>query len=377
MKIYLVGGAVRDKLLGLPVIERDYVVVGATIASMLALGFRQVGKDFPVFLHPKTQEEYALARRERKVLPGYKGFTFDTSQDVTLEDDLSRRDLTINAMAMDLDTEEIIDPHHGAADIQHKTLRHVSSAFSEDPVRILRVSRFYARYGHLGFRVDPTTLELMRQMVKSGEINALVSERVWKELERALRENNPEYFFEILAQIEALPILFPHLTQRGFGLSALQKAAHYSKESAIRLAALLHDLPEDQLDKKNTKKILQTLCDRYRIPNQHRELALLSALHHQTTLQAQNLSPLQLNQLFSQLDIYRREKRFLNFLTVLQAIAFAHHQPFDAEWLTQCAAQAKMVDVQALIAQGLSGMKLAQELKEKRQEAIKAWLETH
>lgn len=188
MKIYLVGGAVRDKLLGLPVTEHDYVVVGATVQDMLDLGYKQVGREFPVFLHPKTNDEYALARMERKVSPGYTGFEFDTSPLVTLEEDLERRDLTINAMAQDLETGEIIDPFQGQKDLADKVLRHVSKAFAEDPVRILRIGRFLARYANLGFTVHPDTIQLMQEMVRRGEVNALVAERVWKELDRALEE---------------------------------------------------------------------------------------------------------------------------------------------------------------------------------------------
>src|SRR3990167_6080610 len=228
MKIYLVGGAVRDQLLGLPVKEQDWVVVGATIEEMLTAGYRQVGKEFPVFLHPKTGEEYALARMERKINPGYKGFTFDTSKDVTLEEDLSRRDLTINAMA-ETPEGELVDPFHGKKDLEQKILRHVSPAFAEDPVRILRVGRFLARYAHLGFHIAPETITLMRHMVKVGEVNALVAERVWKELERALGEKNPEKFFEALANCEALAILFPDLPIDSIGIKALVKATQLTQ----------------------------------------------------------------------------------------------------------------------------------------------------
>src|SRR3990167_2277218 len=229
MKIYLVGGAVRDKLLGWPVKERDWVVVGATVNDMLGLGYRQVVKEFPVFLHPKTNEEYALARMERKTEPGYKGFAFDSSPTVTLEEDLLRRDLTINAMAIaveDVDKKKpaIIDPYHGQDDLNKKLLRHVSPAFAEDPVRILRVGRFLARYASLGFKVAPETTELMCKMTAAGEVDALVAERVWKELERALGEKNPEKFFDVLASCHAMSILFPHLHVDGAGMAALKEA---------------------------------------------------------------------------------------------------------------------------------------------------------
>ena len=208
MKIYLVGGAVRDKLLNLPVKEKDYVVVGASVEEMLRSGYRQVGKDFPVFLHPETHEEYALARMERKVSRGYTGFTFDTSTAVTLEEDLKRRDLTINAIAETLDTKEIKDPFLGRADLEKKLLRHVSEAFVEDPVRILRVARFAARFAYLGFTVAPETIALMKKMVKAGEVDALVSERVWKELERGLQEKNPEVFLKCWRHVMPCQLYF-------------------------------------------------------------------------------------------------------------------------------------------------------------------------
>ena len=272
MKIYLVGGAVRDKLLGLPIKEKDWVVVNATVDDMLALRYRQVGKEFPVFLHPKTGEEYALARMERKVKPGYQGFTFDTSPDVSLEEDLIRRDLTVNAMAEGEDG-KLTDPYGGKKDLDAKVLRHVSPAFAEDPVRILRVGRFFARYAQLGFTIAPETIALMKQMVQAGEVNALVAERVWKELERALGEKNPEKFFEALAICDALPILFPGIQINSDGMKALTAAAILSDKSVIRFAALLHALPD-------AKQTISSLCDRYRVPNSFRELALLTATHY-------------------------------------------------------------------------------------------------
>ncbi len=208
MKTYLVGGAVRDELLGLPVRERDWVVVGATAAQMLDLGYRQVGRDFPVFLHPETHEEHALARTERKTAPGYRGFVVHAEPDVTLEEDLLRRDLTINAMARD-EAGGLIDPFNGRADLEARLLRHVSPAFAEDPVRILRVARFAARFAHLGFRVADETRALMRRMVAAGEVDALVPERVWQEMERALGEGSPATFFEVLRDCGALAVLFP------------------------------------------------------------------------------------------------------------------------------------------------------------------------
>lgn len=367
MKIYLVGGAVRDKLLGLAVKEKDYVVVGASVDHMLKLGYKQVGKEFPVFLHPKTNDEYALARMERKVGPGYKGFTFDTSMQVTLEEDLARRDLTINAMALDLDTQTIIDPYAGQQDLAARRLRHVSPAFAEDPVRILRVARFYARYAGLGFAVDTDTLQLMRTMVAQGEVDALVAERVWKELERALSETHPEKFFECLDACHALPILFPAITMHHAGMRALQRAAEMGADTIVRFAALCHDLGED-------KQTIRTLCRRYRLPNAYTELAQLTASHFATALKAKQLTAEELIQFFNRIDIYRRSDRYLAFLTTCEAIAQATRCDFDRHYLIAAADAAKSVDVQALIAQGLTHAALAQALQHARQEKIAEWL---
>lgn len=367
MKIYLVGGAVRDKLLGLPVIEKDWVVVGANIADMLKLGYKQVGKEFPVFLHPKTGDEYALARMERKVKPGYTGFTFDTSPDVTLEEDLIRRDLTINAMAETAEG-ELIDPYHGKADLDNKILRHVSPSFAEDPVRILRLGRFNARYFHHGFTIAPETIKLMQEMVQAGEVDALVPERVWKELERALGEKNPEQFFMVLAQCHALPILFPNLDINGIGMTALNAACQITTNKMVRFAALVHALPD-------AKNAISLLCNRYRLPNAYHELAKLTAVHHSKALLGKKLSGEQLLQLFNGLDIFRREERFQHFLQTCQAIAQANGQTLDTDWLLRAAYAAKSVDVHAIIAKGFQGQALAEQLKEKRAEKIKDFMQ--
>jgi tRNA nucleotidyltransferase (CCA-adding enzyme) len=366
MKIYLVGGAVRDKLLGLPIKERDWVVVGATIADMEKSGFRQVGKEFPVFLHPKTNEEYALARLERKVEPGYQGFTFDTSPDVTLEEDLARRDLTINAMA-ETDDGTLIDPYHGKQDLEARCLRHVSPAFSEDPVRVLRIGRFLARFSHLGFHIAPETLTLMQAMVKAGEVNALVAERVWKELERSLGERNPEKFFEVLDQCNALATLFPQLEMNGIGMRALVNAVKLTPNTAVRFAALLHSMPE-------AKNSIAIICDLYRVPNTYRELATLVSTHYSKALEAKKLNASELLELYSKLDIFRREERFRDFICACEAIASANKIAFTPTWLLEGAKTAKNVDVQALISQGLTGSELAEKLKEKRREEIATWL---
>ncbi len=273
MQVYLVGGAVRDELLGRSVGERDWVVVGATPEELLRQGYRPAGRDFPVFLHPESNEEYALARLERKTGPGYRGFATEFSPAVTLIEDLRRRDLTINAMARAADG-ELIDPYGGREDLARRVLRHVSEAFAEDPVRILRVARFAACFAPLGFTVAPQTMALMRQMVAAGEADTLVSERVWRELERALGESQPAHFFEVLAECGALAIVMPELAmQPGAGmlpgdLAALSHAAAASASLPVRFAALLASLSEAQV---------AALCMRVRAPNEFRELALLAA----------------------------------------------------------------------------------------------------
>lgn len=366
MKIYLVGGAVRDKLLGLPVKERDWVVVGASVKDMTAKGYRQVGKEFPVFLHPRTNEEYALARTERKTGPGYKGFAFDSSSQVTLEDDLSRRDLTINAMA-ETEEGELIDPYHGKQDLDAHLLRHVSPAFAEDPVRILRIARFLARYASLGFKIAPETMGLMKQMVQSGEVNALVPERVWKELERALEEPNPELFFVTLQECGALTILFPGISIDSNGFKALIAAAkltaNHPHRGMIRFAALLHDLP-------NGKKAISTLCKDCRAPNAYTELGALTATHYATAMQINSANAQEILKLLNALDIYRREERFDDFIFACNAIAQVTKTKFDADHLLRLANVAKSVDVKLLIQQGLDGQALANGINHERLKKI-------
>lgn len=366
MKIYLVGGAVRDQLLGMPIKERDYVVVGATVDDMLRLGYRLVGKEFPVFLHPQTNEEYALARTERKVKPGYKGFRVDTSPEVTLAEDLKRRDLTINAMAIDLDNHQLIDPYGGKSDLEARVLKHVSSAFSEDPVRILRIGRFSARYAHLGFKIHADTLLLMKNMVAAGEVNALVAERVFKELKRALTEPDPQKFFEVLEQCGALAILFPHLHLEGLGMSALQVSAKHHDDPMIRFAVLMHVYPETKDTARNPKEAIAKLSHRYRVPNAYRELAQLTAIYWERALNAKQLSVEALLSFLVAIDIFRRKARFKHFLSACTIIAEVHHQPFDAHWLFDCANETSSIDVPALISQGYSGNELAKKLKEVR-----------
>ncbi len=354
MKIYLVGGAVRDELLGLVVKEQDWVVVGATPEEMLKSGYRQVGRDFPVFLHPVTNEEYALARTERKVGRGYTGFEFDTSPDVTLEEDLIRRDLTINAIAKKADG-DFFDPYHGRDDIQNKLLRHVSQAFTEDPVRILRVARFAARFTQFGFKVAAETIVLMKEMVRSGEINALVAERVWKELERALSEKNPEQFFQVLSDCDALEILFPAIQLSSDGISALQRATQFTDDLQIRFAILLHDLPSAEIKK---------IGERYRVPNDYQELALLVAAHlekYQTIDQQVSIIPF-----FHALDAFRREQRMRKF--ILACFAITQNQK-AADKIHLYFEAAKSVDAKK-IAMQFKGKEISEQLDLAREKAI-------
>jgi tRNA nucleotidyltransferase (CCA-adding enzyme) len=346
MQVYLVGGAVRDELLGRKVRERDWVVVGATPEEMLRQGFRQVGREFPVFLHPQTQEEHALARRERKTGTGYRGFVTDAAPTVTLEDDLLRRDLTINAMARAPDG-TLIDPHGGSRDLEARLLRHVSPAFVEDPVRILRVARFAARFAPLGFHVAEETLDLMRTMVRSGEVSALVPERVWQETERALGEARPVAFFEVLRSCGALTHIFPEV-EALFGVPqpaqwhpeidtgvhtfmVLEMATRLSPLPTVRFAALTHDLgkahtPRDKWPRHPghevaSVRLVEELCARLRIPNEFRDLAVLVARHHGVVHRAFELRPGTVLDLLESSDALRRPERFAAFLLACEADA--------------------------------------------------------
>jgi tRNA nucleotidyltransferase (CCA-adding enzyme) len=346
MKIYLVGGAVRDKLLGYPFHEKDWVVVGATPEIMEQQGFTPVGKDFPVFLHPKTKEEYALARTERKTGRGYAGFSFYCGEDVTLEDDLIRRDLTINAMAED-ENGLVIDPYGGQKDIANKKLRHVSDAFLEDPVRILRIARFAARYHHLGFTVADETNALMCEMVHNGEVDHLVSERVWKEMERALGEAAPDIFIQSLRDCGALARLFPEIDAL-FGvpqtaihhpeidtgihtLMSLQQAAKITSNICIRFATLLHDLgkgttpkeewPRHIAHEERSISLVKNLCDRIAAPKDYKELALIVAQWHTHCHRALELKPATILKTLQMTDAFRRPERFDQFLICSEADA--------------------------------------------------------
>jgi tRNA nucleotidyltransferase (CCA-adding enzyme) len=309
MKIYCVGGAVRDELLGLPVKDRDYVVVGATPEEMVKQGYKPVGKDFPVFLHPQTHEEYALARTERKTARGYHGFVIHAAPDVTLEQDLARRDLTINAIAKDAD-DRILDPHRGAQDLKAGILRHVSPAFAEDPVRILRVARFAARFG---FRIAPETLQLMRQMAASGEVDALVPERVWQEVARGLMEAKPSRMFDVLRECGALARVMPEIDALWDDPDSAQSAMR-AVDDAARLGATL-PARVGALARTLTPLAVESLSSRLKMPADCRDLALLAARHANTVLDAADAGPEAVLELFNATDAWRRPERFAELMT--------------------------------------------------------------
>ena len=328
MKIYMVGGAVRDTLLGRPVKERDFVVVGATPQDMLARGFHQVGRDFPVFLHPDTKEEYALARGERRRVELDRDPGTFTQPDVTLEQDLERRDLTVNAIAMDADG-EVIDPYGGRLDLDNKLLRHVSGAFSDDPVSILRVARFAARYGEMGFRVARETMALMARMVKRGDADALVPERVWQELARALVEPRPCRFFEVLRGCGAWSRLFPEIPDDGRAITALEQVVPLSWSSEIRFAAIMGSLNPVTTgevghpgDGASAIRDVESLCTRLRAPRRYHELALLVVKYCQRVPEAASAEAILA--LFEATDAMRRPDRFRQFLLSCRAICGDH-----------------------------------------------------
>ena len=347
MKTYLVGGAVRDTLLNMPVKERDWMVVGATPETMLALGYQAVGKDFPVFLHPDTHEEYALARTERKTGPGYHGFDTRFSPDVTLEQDLLRRDLTINAIAQDINSGELIDPYGGQADLADRKLRHVSPAFVEDPLRVLRVARFAARFAALGFTVADTTLALMQQISASGELSALTPERVWRETQLALCSDAPQIFLRVLRDCGALKVILPEVDAL-FGvpqperwhpeidtgihiLMVMQQAARISPDPVMRFGALMHDLgkgitPEAEWPRHIGHEargvpLVQAVCERWRVPNEYRDLALITAAQHGKLHAVFEMRSSTLLDFLEKLDAIRRPHRFEQFLLACEADA--------------------------------------------------------
>lgn len=402
MKIYLVGGAVRDRLLGLAVKERDYVVVGATPAEMMALGYKPVGKDFPVFLHPETKAEYALARTERKTGRGYHGFEFHSEPGVTLEEDLQRRDLTVNALAEDPEG-RLIDPYGGEKDLKARLLRHVSPAFAEDPVRVLRAARFAARFAPLGFKLAPETLALMREMAGNGEVDALVPERVWQETLKALAGERPSVYFESLRACGALARVFPEL-ERLYGVPqpakwhpeidtgvhvmlVVDQAARLSSDPAVRYAALTHDLgkgttPKDVLPhhyghEERSVKLVEALSERLKTPRDFKELAVLVARHHGLVHKAEELRPETLLKLLESADAFRRPERFELFLTACEADhrgrTGLEAAPFpQGDYLRNAAGAARAVSAEQLGASGLSGAEIGEQLRKLRLEAVRA-----
>ena len=405
MRVYEVGGAVRDALLGLPVEERDWVVVGASADELEARGFKRVGKDFPVFLHPSTGEEYALARTERKTGPGYTGFAFDAAPSVTLEDDLKRRDLTINAIARGEDG-AIVDPWSGRADLAARVLRHVSPAFREDPLRVLRVARFAARFAPLGFTIADETLELMKEIVAAGEMEALKPERVWQETVKALATDRPDVFVETLRACGALARVFPEVDAL-FGvpqpaqwhpeidtgvhtLMALRTAAQLSRSETVRFAVLVHDLgkattPEALLPRhhgheQRSEELLEQLCARLPVPNRFRDLALLVARHHGTVHKAAELKPQTVLRLITAADGLRQPERFDEMLLACEADARGRkgleNRPYpQADRLRAALRAAKAVDAARVKAErGVDGEALGRALHDERLAAIESLL---
>ncbi len=350
MEIYLVGGAVRNELLGLPVNERDWVVVGGSVSEMVNNGFRQVGKSFPVFLHPKTNEEYALARTERKIGPGYKGFEFNATASVTIEEDLRRRDLTINAIAK-TPSGELIDPYGGLRDLKLKILRHVSVAFIEDPVRILRVARFAAQFASLGFTIAPETIKLMQHMVDVGEVDHLVPERVWQELELALKSQHPQVFFSTVNDCHAMPVLFPQLKN----FSALERSVEVTDDMSVRFAAFMLDVHRDAAS---------TFCRLYKIPSFYQDLALLCSRHYEDFKSIVSMDPRALLDFLLALDVFRREQRFEKFILVCQLYLAGGKE--QAARLRRAHQACLSVSVQQLVSQGKTGLELAQEIYQSR-----------
>lgn len=401
MEIYLVGGAVRDSLLNIDVKDKDWVVVGSTPNEMGSLGYQAVGQDFPVFLHPKTKEEYALARTERKSGQGYKGFTCYAEPDVTLEEDLLRRDLTINAIAK-ADNGELIDPYNGQEDLTNRLLRHVSDAFVEDPLRVLRVARFAARFHYLGFTIAPETMTLMKTLVDSGELSHLTPERVWQEWEKSLSNQHPEIFLSVLKECGALAIVLPELDSL-FGvpqpeqwhpeidtgihtLMVAQQAALLSQDLPTRFAAQVHDLgkgvtpesewPSHKMHCHTGIKLIKKLCARVRVPNEFRDLALLVCEHHTNVHRASELRAQTFIKIFDKMDVWRKPERLEPILLCCQADHAGRlgleSEPYPQKARFEMAFEAaKAVEVKEVVAAGFKGQEIREELTKRRVEAVK------
>jgi tRNA nucleotidyltransferase (CCA-adding enzyme) len=400
MQIYRVGGAVRDKLLNYPCHENDWVVVGSSPEEMVALGYRPVGQDFPVFIDPRSGEEYALARTERKSGVGYGGFTFHTSPDISLEDDLIRRDLTINAMAESADG-TITDPYGGQQDLENKVLRHVSDAFAEDPLRVLRVARFAARYAHLGFTLAPETLQLMCTIVNRGEMTALVAERVWKETQRALCECSPDVFIETLKSCGALAVLLPEV-EALFGieqradfhpeidtgihtLMALQQSALLTNKATIRFTVLVHDLgkaitPKEILPRHTGHEarglpLVKQVCDRLKVPNQHRQLAMVVTEYHLMCHKSLEFKPENLLKLLTVIGALKSAEKLDDFLLCCMADAkgrkgLEKQEYAPNRYLREAREAAIAVQVIDLVANGIKGADIGTQLKQRQIDAL-------
>jgi tRNA nucleotidyltransferase (CCA-adding enzyme) len=407
VKRYCVGGAIRDELLGLPVKEKDWVVTGAAPEDMVAAGYKPVGKDFPVFLHPQTKEEHALARTERKSGRGYHGFTFHTGPDVTIEDDLSRRDLTVNAIAR-ADDGAIVDPHGGRRDVEARVLRHVSPAFAEDPVRILRLARFHARFAPLGFRVADETLALCRQMVEAGEADALVPERVWQETAKALMASErPAVFFQTLRDCGALARVMPEVDAL-FGvpqradyhpevdsgvhtLMCVDAAARMGFALPVRVSALLHDLgkartpkgewPSHKMHEARGVPLVEKFCERLRVPSDCRDLAVIHTREHLIVHQARELRPGTILELLERVDLARRPERFELLMQACLCDARGRTGFEDCEYpqvpyLREAARVVLEVQARDVAAEGLTGEAIGAELRKRRLEKLTAWVKS-
>jgi tRNA nucleotidyltransferase (CCA-adding enzyme) len=406
MKIYRVGGCVRDRLLDLPITDIDWVITGATVDQMQNAGYQSVGKDFPVFLHPKTKQEYALARSERKTGPGYHGFEFDTDPLITIEQDLSRRDLTINAIAEDKNG-HLIDPYGGQADLEKRILRHVSYAFVEDPVRVLRAARFAARFHHLGFKLAPETIQLIRKMGQSGELSTLVAERVWTEMSRALGEGNPSVFFETLRECDVLATLFPELDDL-FGvpqtakyhpeidtgihvMMALEKSAQLNFDIETRFAVLMHDLgkaitPADILPshhghEQRGVKLVKSFCKRWKVPKAHTELALITTEYHTHVHRALELKPATLLKLFAKTDVFRKPERFKKMVQACLSDArgrtnFENNPYPQAAFVNELADKLCHADISIVTQSELQGKALGEAINKLRLDLIKSEKQT-
>jgi len=403
MKFYRVGGCVRDRLLGLPIVDIDWVVTGATVETMTSLGYKFIGKDFPVFLHPETRQEYALARSERKTGPGYRGFEFISDPDISIEQDLLRRDLTINAIAEN-EQGELIDPYGGQADLEARILRHVSSAFSEDPVRVLRIARFAARYHHLGFTIADETTDLIRQIGASGELTSLVAERVWSEMSRALDEPDPAIFFQTLRESGVLDILFPEINAL-FGvpqtakyhpevdtgvhvMMALQKSAELNHDNETRFAVLMHDLgkattpqhilPAHHGHELQGVRLVKNFCRHWRVPRTHTDLALITTEYHSHVHRALELKPSTLLKLFTATDVFRKPERFEKMTQACLAdlrgrLNFEYAAYPQADYLVTLGTKLREADLSSVKQLGLQGSELGEAIYKFRLDMIKQY----